>query len=664
MVYRNKPYNKLHEDFLPHGCSEKNPDEAGDTTESTESSTLSSRDDGLLHCKLFYFCFNSAMGSLWPYFPLYFRQQFLTPRQVGAIVASRTLVQFLFVPLWCTIAEKFRKHKQLLLLGLIAWLVSTLGILVIPREEPKACLEMNKDVETIHSNSHSKVWFDFSPLIEPKASTVVKESIGKDSNTLYQELKTVKILPNHRRINLLASKPSIFHKPKYLLRDRIKKKVSDLNRQKREHDGIYDDYYSPATMYNISTDLATIYAEYDPEKHITDSSRSFILLLVITIVGVSLASPAQTLVDICTMKLLKSESEQTFGRQVVWAAIGSASFAFIVGSFVSFFKIENPCTHAADINYSPCFYAFAFFMVLTLCISTRFDFETNSVNNNSNCSDNDGNVHKDGRTSCSNPNSNHKRVNLDESIANLWECVKTINDIHLASLLVVTFYCGFGNGFISTFLFWHLREMGGLQILLALVSLINSTAEVLFYILSDQLMGLVGHFRLIYIGLFCFSARFFYYSFLRQPWLVLPIEITHGMTSAAIRSSMISYIRQEGAAGHILHGLFNGIHGGLGFSIGGLVGGFMVHNYGHTITFLIFGELSLLTLFCFILVNNVWPQTKHDLKDSVSYYEILKTKKTEADFRIFGNESVDHTFHNLSTILSNSRTNDKNGDIG
>ena len=121
----------------------------------------------------------------------------------------------------------------------------------------------------------------------------------------------------------------------------------------------------------------------------------------------------------------------------------------------------------------------------------------------------------------------------------------------------------------------------------------------------------------------------------------------------------------------LLHGLINGIHGGLGFSIGGLVGGFMVHNYGHVLTFLIFGELSLLTLFLFILVNNVWPHTKHDLKDDKedelllehSFSKMTTTTKdnkfstklnTTFGNMFFANETVDHSFRNISLILSST----------
>lgn len=476
----------------------------------------------LIFCKLFYFFYHSALGSLWPYLPLYFRQLFLTPRQTGIIVAFRTITQFIFVPLWCAVAEKYQKHKAMLIIALFAWLLSMMGIFMVPKGKPIACATMDVVAQPQQPDSTGDDWFNFSPY-------------EHDDTYLHHQIRDY---DQHQGLMLSTS--------------------------------------------NISSGRLT---QYDPKKHLTDSSLQFILLVLITVVGVSLASPAQSLADISTLKRLKYEAE-SFGQQVIWAAVGSALFAFIIGTAVSFMEKENPCTKKADINYSFCFYSFAFFIVLAISVATEFTFSPQD----------------------------ERYVDLDETIATFWECVKTINDVHLASLLAVTFYCGFGNGFISTFLFWHLREMGGLQMLLALVSLTNSTAEVIFYVISDRLMGWVGHFRLIYIGLFFFSVRFFYYSFLQQPWLVLPIEVTHGLTSTAIRSAMISYLLQEGAASNILHGVFNGIHGGLGFAVGGLVGGIMVHHFGHTITFLIFAEISLLTLFCFILVNNIWPYTKHDMK--------------------------------------------------
>ena len=97
----------------------------------------------LIFSKLFYFFYHSALGSLWPYMPLYFRQLFLTPRQVGIIVAFRTITQFLFVPFWCAIAERYQKHKTLLIVALFAWLISIVGIFITPKEKPVACEAMD-----------------------------------------------------------------------------------------------------------------------------------------------------------------------------------------------------------------------------------------------------------------------------------------------------------------------------------------------------------------------------------------------------------------------------------------------------------------------------------------------------------------------------------------
>ena len=477
----------------------------------------------LIYCKLFYLCYNAALGSLWPYLPLYFRQLFLTPKQVGTIVACRTFVQFICVPFWIGIAEKYKKHKPLLLIAITSWLVSTVGILLVPREEPRKCLSMENHPGRMSNHRAGHDWFDYKPIL---ASPVLAERVAK--------------------------------------RDTV----------------------------NATLELVAKFSAYDPEKHVADSSQVFILTLLCTIVGVSIASPTQVLADICTIKLLHKQ-EQTFGKQVLWGAVGFGICAFSMGTVVSFWVYENPCTKQRNVNYVPCFYVFAFFMVLALIVASRFAFDEKATS----------------------------KIDLDETVGSFWEGLRTIHDIHLAALLVVAFYCGVGNGFLSTFLFWHLREMGGWQILLALVSLTNSLAELMFYLICDRLMRWISLFRLIYLGLLCFAARFFYYCFLRQPWLVLPIEITHGMTSAAIRSAIIAYIRQEGETGNILHGVFNGIHVGLGFSIGGLVGGWMVNEFGHAITFLIFGEITLIVLFCFILVNNVFPYTKFE------YRELEKRRK-------------------------------------
>ena len=500
-------HNKSHKNSASENEAEREQDE--------QRKHLSNINRSLLYCKLFYFCYNAALGALWPYIPLYFRQLFLTPRQAGTIVASRTFIQFLCTPFWSGIAEKYNRHKMILLLAVMAWLLSTMGLLLIPAEEPKACFKMSIK-RTSENDNAEDTWFDF---------TVFQNVIAKSGRFV----------------------------------ERIRRR---------------DEY----SMINFTGISSPKYSAYDPDKHVTDDSRVYLLLLLVTILGTSISAPGLVLADIFTLQRLKGKTEN-YGKQVLWGSLGFGLLAFSIGASVSLMKTSNPCTKTKDTNFVPCFYMFAFFMTLTLLISSQFTYDYSTER---------------------------------KDRAGFIKGLKSIQDIHLGSLLVVTFYCGMGSGFISTFLFWHLREMGAMQLLLAIVTLINSTAEVLFYLLSDRVIHCIGHFRVIYIGLLCLAARFFYYSFLRAPWMVLPIEITQGMTSAAIRSALVSYVGREAGAGTVLQGVFNGVHSGLGFSVGGLTGGLMVHEFGHSTTFLIFGEVSLVIMFSFILINNIWPITKRE----------------------------------------------------
>lgn len=158
--------------------------------------------------------------------------------------------------------------------------------------------------------------------------------------------------------------------------------------------------------------------------------------------------------------------------------------------------------------------------------------------------------------------------------------------------------------------------------LFGLIILTNSTAEVIVYLLSERLLRNIGHFRVIYLGLLCYALRFFYYSYCSRPWLFLPIELIQGITTAAVWSSFVSHVGAEPGVATTLQGLVNGFYTGLGYASGGLLGGVMVHEFGTSTAFLVFGELSLIVLFVFIIVNNV-RQTE-EKKCSIQFQTISK----------------------------------------
>ena len=501
--------------------------------------------------KLFYLFYFSAFGSLWPYLSLYFKQLFLSPRQLGILVAVRSLVQFVFTPVWGALADRFNKSKLVLLLGLSAWLISTFSLAIIPiGEQPKACYEMNSLSLSLYQNS----------------------SIHQNNLTRLSTRARAMKAPNGKRRASKQSYESVFGTSRFL--------PWALSFFSREYEPEESTKLTESTFPDIKLHPS-------PEK-ISDSSRLFVFMLCITLIGQIFASPTQCLADTATLQILAEDCHE-YGKQAFWGSVGYGMTAFIVGTAISGKKTLNPCSGEMDINYIPCFYVFAFYMVAALIVASRFRF--NPVDH-SQCK--------------------------ETAVGGL----KVLKNFDYAFFLFIVFYCGTAFGFIQTFLFWHLRELGSPQILFGLIILTNSTAEVVIYLLSERLLRNIGHFRVMYLGLLCYALRFFYYSYCSRPWLFLPIELIQGITTAALWSSFVSHVGAVPGVATTLQGLVNGFYTGLGYASGGLLGGVMVHEFGTSTAFLVFGELTLIVLFVFIIVNNV-RQTEES-KSKISLQTINK----------------------------------------
>ncbi|EDO37403.1 predicted protein [Nematostella vectensis] len=464
--------------------------------------------------KLFYFFYFSAFGSLWPFFALYFKQLFISPRQMGILVATRAMLQFVCTPIWSAIADKYNKYKVVLLMSLSFWLIATFSQAIVPSTvQPAACYRFN----SIHLYANKSYTNPPSP-------------------------------PDPDHYHRVFGVSNLFPWALGLFRSFERQRDVDLQ-----------EVHFPTLKTHVA-----------PEP-VANSSYLFIGLLLITIFGIIFASPAQCLADTATLQALGSDTHE-YGKQALWGSVGYGTMALLVGLAVSGRQRLNPCSNGMDVDYVPCFYAFACFMAGAICIATRFKY------------------HKPDTSGCG---------------PGLLEILKIFKRLDLVVFLFVVFFCGTAIGFIQTFLFWHLRELGGEQELFSLITMTNSAAEVTVYTFSDRFLSHVGHFKVVYMGLLCYSLRFFYYSYCTRPWLFLPIELIQGVTTAAVWTSFVSYVGSKTEIATTLQGLVSGFYTGLGYATGGLLGGCMVHLFGSATAFLVFGEMSLLVMFLFIIANNL-----------------------------------------------------------
>lgn len=304
-----------------------------------------------------------------------------------------------------------------------------------------------------------------------------------------------------------------------------------------------------------------------------DTTKAFITLFLITFCGTLFSAPTLALVDTATIQLLGTETYK-YGMQRLTGSIGWGVGAFIVGASL---ETTNKCSHHKNyeiVDYIPCFYTFAVLMFLGLLVATRFHFDESS------------------RTS----RAGGLRVGL-----------RALRKPKYIMFLFTALYLGFLMAFIKTFLFWHLKDKGGSQLLFSIISAVNCFAEVSMYFLSARLIKKIGHAKVLYLGLICYSIRLFYYSAIPDPWMVLAVELLPGITTAAVWAACLSYVSINSGPGAAttMQCILHGVHWGLGYGAGEVIGGIMVHHYGAPFTFVFFGVGCLVILAIYMLINNV-----------------------------------------------------------
>ena len=244
--------------------------------------------------------------------------------------------------------------------------------------------------------------------------------------------------------------------------------------------------------------------------------------------------------------------------------------SFVVGSLVSTVQEKTECNVPNHINYQPCFYAFAVLMVFAFIPALFIRFEHRNL----------------------------QSTNLTEKLRTL------VNFDSIVFLLTIQ---QFGNawGLVQTFLLWHLHDLGGTQFLFSIIAGVQCISEVISYHVTGYAITKLGYYRVLYIGLLFSSLRFIIYAVITNPWLVLPVEVFHGVSTTLIWALAVSYIGLNNGIATTMQGILSGVHWGIGLGGGALLGGMLVNAIGSKYTFLGYGIFSFINFLGFLLARNL-----------------------------------------------------------
>lgn len=275
-----------------------------------------------------------------------------------------------------------------------------------------------------------------------------------------------------------------------------------------------------------------------------------------------------------------------YGYQRLWGAFGWGVCAFVVGAVVSSIQIEE-CKEGRHVDYILSFYVYAIMMALAFICAAFFSFKPVESN-----------------------------ADYTES---LWEAIKMITDSQHICFGLTLLTSGSAMGFVHTFLFWHLHDLGGTQFLFSVISAVQCLSEVITYMLSSYLILKIGCENVLYIGLLSNVLRLLAYSIITQPVLSIGLEILQGISSASIWTASICYIGLIPGTPVTLQALLHGIYWGLGHGGGGILGGVMVTYIGSNASFIIYAVICLVNFM--ILVGMKYRSKLLELLCNYTYVE-------------------------------------------
>lgn len=162
----------------------------------------------------------------------------------------------------------------------------------------------------------------------------------------------------------------------------------------------------------------------------------------------------------------------------------------------------------------------------------------------------------------------------------------------------LVFVIGTSSGCIENFAYVRVREVGGTGNQMGILRLVSSLAGAPMFWFSGPLTEYLGVDVVLVLSLLAYVARFFNYAYIHHPYHALPAEALRGITFALFWSSGSTYahrISPPGMAATMLM-LLNAMYGGLGQSLGAIIGGKLQSKLGTVGTFKYSGLFDL----CFV----------------------------------------------------------------
>ncbi|RXG53143.1 Major facilitator superfamily domain-containing protein 6, partial [Armadillidium vulgare] len=192
--------------------------------------------------------------------------------------------------------------------------------------------------------------------------------------------------------------------------------------------------------------------------------------------------------------------------------------------------------------------------------------------------------------------------------------------------------CGTCYGFVETFLFWLLEDLGADKSLMGITVTVGAAFGIPLLMVSSFIINKLGYVNTLTVCSFIYVIRFIGYSLITNPWMAMPFEALESFTNSLLTVTSISYAGTLSNPSTVasMQGLLGGTYHGVGRGVGSLAGGIMIKRLGNRLTFQLLGATSGVAGLVYFLVHKICikPEKESSSDDLKSQKQITIPNET------------------------------------
>lgn len=316
----------------------------------------------------------------------------------------------------------------------------------------------------------------------------------------------------------------------------------------------------------------------------------FYIFLILIVVGEVFEAPSFIMIDTALIQKLGDKCHD-YGKTRCFGSLGYGLASFGVGAVLDTTRYIY-CGREMN-NYMVIFYFFVVFMVIGLIfVLVLFTFKYNE--------------------------------DSSSNTSSIFQVYKLCFSAKYATFLLTAWFMGIGNGGQVTFINWYLEDLGATKFMMGLTTTIRAAAVIVGFFCSGVVINKLGEIPSVFWSLLAFAVIFYGYSYLVNPWLVIPLEILQGFVYAISWSTCIVYLSavapDDGAA--TMQSILQGIYWGLGTGIGAILGGILINQYGIVSAYRIGGTATIIVTMYFVISQ--WLLRKYEATSNPSHKDEVK----------------------------------------